>query len=230
MQTLENLKRRLLVLPAVREGRQHEERYAAFLAKTAPARDKLTKTSAALDHAPAVLPSAGYAEPRKATRTSASIALRLREKLTAEPATVAEDNVEKSFARLFANADSALSSCQLTWQIELQNKIKDWETIADVIAKLVKTEGARLQRAIASIRAAKAALPQTAKASKDVQDHLDDLKDSVSKLGLKTEFGKFLQAAASPAGADLSMAQADEVSKMIKQYSLEKVFRIRLSA
>jgi len=230
MQTLENLKRRLLALPALREGRQHEERYAAFLAKTTPAKDKLTKTSAALNHAPTVLPSAGYTEPRKATKTSASIALRLREKLTTEPAAVADDNVEKSFARLFVNADSALSSCQLTWQTELQNKIKDWEAIADVIAKLVKTEGVRLQRAIASLRAAQVTLPQTAKTSKEVQDHLDDLKDSVSKLGLKTEFGKFLQAAASPAGADLSTAQDDEVSKMIRQYSLDKVFRIRLSS
>jgi len=230
MKPLENLKRRLLALPAVREGRQHEERYAAFLAKAIPAKDKLTRTSTALANAPTVLPSAGYAEPRKATKTSASIALRLKEKLTAEPAAVAEDNIEKSFARLFANADAALSCCQATWQTELQNKIKDWEAIADVVAKLVKTEGARLQRAITSLRTAKATLPETAKAAKEVQGHLDDLKDSVSKLGLRTEFGKFLQAAASPSGADLSAAQADEVAKMIKQYSLEKVFRIRLSS
>jgi hypothetical protein len=73
-------------------------------------------------------------------------------------------------------------------------------------------------------------LPQAKQNSSKVQADLKDLGDSVSKLGLDTPFGKFLQEAASPLGADLTAAQADEVSTMIKKYSLAKIFRIRLSS
>ena len=228
MKTLENLRHRLLALPGIREGRQHEARYAAFLEKVAPAKDKLARASSAADHASTIFPSTGYSQARRSIKTSSSIASRLRQKLDIEPGEVSEDNIEKSFIRLFENADSALKTCQTTWEADLQAKIKDWEIIADAVAKHVTMEGARLQRAIGLLRAAKSSLPQTAKAAQDVQGHLDNLKNSVSKLGLETAFGQFLQAAASPFGADLSAAQVDEVSKMITKYHLEKVFRVRL--
>lgn len=230
MQTLENLKRRLLALPGLREGRQHEARYAAFLAKTLPAKDRLVAASLAATHASTILPPTSFRETRRAIRTSATIASRLKQKLDSEPAAVAEDTIEQSFTRLFEKAESAQKTCHTTWEEGLQAKIQDWEAIADVVARLVPREGSRLQRATNSLRAAKLSPPQSGKAAKEVQEHLDNLKDALSKLGLETAFGKFLQAAASTEGADLSAARTDEVSKMIKQHDLEKVFRIRLSS
>jgi hypothetical protein len=228
MQTLDNLKLRLEALPGLREGRQHEARYAAFLKKTLPAKTDLEDASLAAIFANVILPADGYGDARKTVRTSVSIASRLKDKLDAEPGAVGEPSIDKSFTRLFENADSALKTCKTTWAESLQSKIKDWETIADVVAKLVPSEGARLQRAIASLRGAKASLPTTEKVSEEVQGHLQNLKDALSNLGLETAFGKFLQAAASPLGADLNATEAEEVTAMIKKHKLEKVFRIRL--
>jgi hypothetical protein len=230
MQTLANLKRRLLALPGLQVGRQHEARYAAFLKNTLPAKADLENALLAAIHANSVLPNSGYGDARKSVKTGTSIALRLKEKLETEPGSVGDPSIEKSFTRLFENADSALKECKTTWEESLQAKIKDWETIADVVARLVPKEGAKLQRTITSLRAAKSSLPLNARASKEIQEHLDNLKAAVSDLGLGTAFGKFLQAAASRSGADLSDAQADEVSKMIKQFKLEKVFRVVLNS
>jgi hypothetical protein len=230
MKTLENLKSRLLALPKDREGRKHESRYAAFFAKIIPAKERLERAVTVITHAALILPAPGYNDARKTIRSTIAIASRLREKLTAEPAAILEANVESSFTRLFENAEFGLRSCQTAWEMELQAKIKDWEAVAEVVAQLVRVEGARLKGAIDSIRAAKNKLPQTKKDVSQVQADLEELRDSVSKLGLQTAFGKFLQAAASPLGADLSAAHEHEVSQMIAKHKLEKVFRIRLSS
>lgn len=229
MKTLANLKLRLVALPGIRQGRQHEACYASFLDKAIPAKESLGETFAAIANAQPVLPAAGYADARRAVRNASSVASRLRQKLTEEPASVIESKIEESFTRLFENAQSGLRSCKQAWESELQNKIKDWETIAEVVAKLMRTEGTRLKSTINSLRAAKGKLPLTKKDATEVQAYLEDLRDSVSKLGLETAFGKFLQSAASPFGADLSAAQETEVSNMITKHKLDKVFRIRLS-
>ena len=121
-----------------------------------------------------------------------------------------------------------LKSCQTAWEAQLQAKIKDWQTIAEVVAKLgegeeaklMKVQARRLKTAIDSLLEGwsqnQAAADQKQDVSK-VQFDLKDLNDSVSKLGLDTPFGKFLQDAASPLGADLDAAQTAEVSKQITE-------------
>ena len=151
MKTLENLKQRLLALPSLREGRQHEARYAAFLAKTTTAKDNLIRASLAAEHGGAVLPSAGYGETRRSIKTGATIASRLKEKLDADPAVVADTNIDKSFTRLCENADSTLKGCQTIWQESLQAKIKDWEAIAEVVVKLGDEEEAKSLKAQARL-------------------------------------------------------------------------------
>jgi len=238
MKTLNNLKERLLALPSVLEGRKHEALYAAFLERSLVAQRKLAEASLAVLHGDQVLPSADYGEPRKTVKTCAGSASRLKEKLSADAAAVAEAGVDKSFTRLSENADAALKTCQVAWQESLQAKIKDWEAISEVVSKLGDGEGAkslkvqarRLKEAIGSLQSAKAKLPQSKQDADKVLTHLKDLGDSVSNLGLNTPFGKFLQEAASASGADLAAVQKDEVSEMIKKHSLQKVFRIKLSS
>jgi len=238
MKTLANFKTRLEALPRIREARQHEAHYAEFSKKCESAGDRLRRAADASVHAPAVLPASGYGAALTTIRSTKRMATRLKEKLSAEPAAIVEKNTETSFIRLFDNAATALKSCQDAWENELEARIKNWQAIAEVVAKLgedeeakaLKAKSIQLKTAIESLSAAKDQLPQTAPDTVRVQRDLADLQEAVSKLGLDTPFGKFLQDAASPAGADLSAAQADEVSRQIADLKLSKVFRVRLSS
>lgn len=238
MKTLANLKTRLEALPRVREARQHEAHFAEFSKKCESAGDRLRRAADASVHAPAVLPASGYGAALTTIRSTKRMATRLKEKLSAEPAAIVEKNTEASFIRLFDNAATALKSCQAAWENELEARIKNWQAIAEVVAKLgagneaksMKAQAKKLRTAIDSLDAAKSNLPQTERDASKIQSDLKDLNDSVSKLGLDTPFGKFLQDAASPLGADLDAAQAVEVSKQIAELKLAKVFRVRLSS
>jgi hypothetical protein len=97
-------------------------------------------------------------------------------------------------------------------------------------AKTMKVQGERLRKAISSLSAAKTRLPQTENEVSSVNDDLEQLKDSISKLGLETDFGKFLQASVSPEGAAIGMLQSEEVSKQIEELGLKRMFRVRLSS
>lgn len=238
MKTLTNLKTRLEALPDIREGRQHEAFYAEFLKKSIDAAEKLAKAEKGAVHATPILPATAYNQASRTVRLAIGIASRLRKKLTDEPGEVVDQNIDASFIRLFENATLSLKTCQNAWETQLQGRIKDWQVIGEVVAKLAEKQDAKsmkpqtekLRIAIKSLETAKTKLPQTKQEASEVQSDLKDLNDSVSKLGLDSPFGKFLQDAASPFGAGLDVAQGTEVSKQIAELKLAKVFRVRLSS
>ena len=238
MKTLIDLKTRLEALPAIREGRKHEALYAEFLKKSTLAVDKLLRAERGTRHAAPILPAPGYSEVSKTIKKASGIASRLRAKLTINPGEVVDNSTEDSFTRLFENANLALKTCHITWESQLEGKLKDWQAIAEVVSKLGEEDGAKaikvqakkLKTSIDSLVKTKENLPQVEQDASKAQSDLKDLSTSVSQLGLDTPFGKFLQDAASPRGADLSASQVEEVAKQIAALKLEKVFRVRLSS
>jgi hypothetical protein len=238
MKTLADLKERLEALPARQRSRDHEGRFVEYLAKCAPAKEKMIKAIAAIAVAAPVLPSGDYRVARKSVNSGAGIASRLAEKLKEDPALISEPKTEESFVRLIENADAALKKCQSVWMTELHGKIESRQVIAEVVAKLgegdssksLKVPARRLKATIDSLVAAQSKLPLTKKEAAEVSENLKDMADSVSKLGLDTPFGKFLQAAASEQGAALSDAQAEVVFKQIESLNLAKVFRVHLTS
>lgn len=238
MKALPNLKNRLLALDGIREAKNHQALYSEFLKRTGSALENLKKAALVSTNAALVLPGSGYQEAMKTVRSSGKIASRLREKMNADPAAIAEKATEVSFTRLFDYGTGAFKSCQLTWENQLQAKLKDWQTIADVVSRLgegteakpIKAQAKKLKAAIDSLVVAKSKMPVTEKEVSKVQSDLNDLNESVSQLGLNTPFGKFLQDAASPLGADLAAVEIEEVSKQIAELKLSKVFRVRLSS
>jgi hypothetical protein len=235
MKTLSDLKKRLGALPARRIGREHAARYAQFLAVASPAKDRLCFVATAVTIAAPVLPSPNYQVARNAISSAANIAKRLGDRLEADPAFVSERSAENSIVRLTENAVEAAKKSQEGWQTALQSQIEKWELIADVIARLesgsqsLKSQAARLKSAVDTLRAAKAALPHIQKAGASVKENLDQLSDSVAKLGLDTPFGRFLQAAASEEGAPLGDVQDKGVAQHIESHKLSGVFRVHLS-
>jgi hypothetical protein len=238
MKTLNDLKTRLNALPDIRAGRTHEGLYAAFLKKSTAAAVNLQKAERGASHAYKILPAVGYSGATKAIKSASGIASRLRTKLTDNPGDIVETSVDTSFTRLFENASSALRTCQTTWETQLQSKIKDWQAIAEVVSKLgegedakaLKVQARKLKDSIDSLVESKKNLPQSEKDVSKAKKDLDELTNSVSQLGLDTPFGKFLQDAASPRGAELSAFQDEAVSKQITELKLDKVFRVRLSS
>lgn len=238
MKTLADLKQRLEALPARQKGREYAERFMEYFLKCAPAKEKMVKASAAIDCASPVLPSGDYRAARKMINSAAGIATRLAKNLKDNPALISEPKTDESFLRLTENADGALKKCHSAWETELRAKIESRKVIAEVVAKLgegeasksLKVPARRLKATIDSLVAAEGNLPLTKKDAADVTENLNAMADAVSKLGLDTPFGKFLQAAASQEGADLSAAQSQDISKQISDLGLAKVFRVRLTS
>jgi hypothetical protein len=238
MKTLNDLKTRLSALPDIRESRTHKGLYAAFLKKSTAAAENLQKAERGASHASVILPATGYSGAAKTIKSSSGIASRLRAKLTDNPGAIVETSIDTSFTRLFENASSALKACQTTWETQLESKIKDWQAIAEVVsslgeeedAKALKTQARKLKASIDSLVESKKNLPQAEKDVSKAKNDLNELTNSVSQLGLDTPFGKFLQDAASPRGADLGAFQDEAVSKQIAELKLDKVFRVRLSS
>src|SRR5690242_16636041 len=112
MKTLADLKQRLEALPARQKGRDYAARFLEYFSKCTPAKEKMAKAVAAIDHASPVLPSGDYRVARKAVNSAAGIASRLVEKLKEDPALISEPKTDESFLRLIENADVALKKCQ----------------------------------------------------------------------------------------------------------------------
>ena len=238
MKSLSTLQERLEALPTRREGIKHEACYAEFLKKAALATESLKRSRDGATNSTVALPGINNNEVLKGIKTSVRIAIRLKTKLIEEPAAIIEKTTDESFTRLFDHASTIRNRCQETWESQLQAKIKDWQAIALVVAKLgsgsegakLKASASKLKSAIDSLTVAASNPPQTEQAALKVRSHIHDLTESISNLGLDSPFGRFLQDAASSSGADLESASLEQVAKQIVELKLTKVFRVHLSS
>jgi low affinity Fe/Cu permease len=236
MKTLANLKKRLQALPERRKGNEQRALFDQFLSQATPAKDQLVAASNAVAYAAPVLPSTEYDVARQSVRSSARIAKNLAEKLREDANKISDRGTENSFVNLTAKAKEALKKATSGWQSALQAKIEKRETIAKVVDAIAKEnlgireQAKRLKSSVDSLRLAKDSLPRSPKDVASIEKHLKELTDAISKLGLDTPFGKFLQDAASEQGALLSDAEEEAVAQQIKSLKLTKVFRVRLSS
>ena len=236
MKSFANLKARLEALPELRKGIEQAGLFAQFLAKLEPAKQQLADASEAAACCAPVLPSPEYDAARRLVRTSARIAKHLAEKLRKDANTISDRAADKSFVKLTDYAKEALKRAKSGWQSALQAKIEKWETIAGVVSAIgqndlgIREQAGRLKSSVDALRFAKDALPRSPKDVASVGMHLKELTEAISKLGLDTPFGKFLQEAASEQGALLSDAEEEAVAQQIKSLKLSKVFRVRLTS
>jgi hypothetical protein len=183
-----------------------------------------------------VLPSNEYDVARRSVKSSARIAKNLTEKLRGDANTITDGGTEESFKKLIDYANDAINRTTLGWQSELQAKIAKWETISNVVAALVegnpsiREKGDQLKSSVDALLSAKDSLPRSQKDVESVEQNLKQLTEAISKLGLETPFGKFLQDAASDKGALLSDLEDNSVVEKIKSLKLTNVFRVRLTA
>jgi hypothetical protein len=237
MKTIADLKKRLEALPGRRIELEHEDKYAQFLSKATASKQTADQVSIAIPLVDSVLPTPHYKESQKKLNTAARIATGIALKIKKDPAAISDSGIDTSFIKLAENSNDSLSVVTSEWEKQIHNKVKDWEVIAGVIEKIsegngassIKTQAKRLKGAIDSLRDAKTKLPQTKEGAAHVKTEIDVLTDSVAKLDLNTPFGKFLQATASPDGADLALLENKDVSAAIEKHKLEKVFRVRVS-
>jgi hypothetical protein len=236
MKQLADLKKRLEALPERRKGSDQRALFDQFLSKATTAKEHLVSASNGVAYAAPVLPSSEYDVARRAVRSSARISKNLADKLRRDANTISDRATQESFSNLTDKARGSLGKITSGWQDALRAQIEKWELIADVIAQIgsgshsLSSQATRLKSAINSLRLAKESLPQTQKAGEAVKENLDQLADSVSKLGLDTPFGKFLQAAASGEGAPLGDVHDKSVAQQIESLKLSGVFRVRLSS
>jgi hypothetical protein len=236
MKNLSNLKKRLEALPELRKGIQQRARFKEFLSKATPAKEQLVVTSCGIDYAAPVLPSSEYDVARRSVRSSARIAKRLTEKLRGDANTITDRGTEESFVKLIDYAKDAFKKATGGWQAELQAKIAKWETISKVVAAIaegnpsIRERTDQLKLSVDALLSAKDSLPRSQKDVESVEQNLKQLTEAISKLGLETPFGKFLQDAASDKGALLSDLEDNSVVEKIKSLKLTNVFRVRLTA
>lgn len=236
MKSLANLKQRLEALPELKKGIEKAGLFAHFASKADSANAQLSEASDAVACSAPVLLSPEYDVARRSVRGSARIAKNLAEKLRKDANAISDRGTEESFVKLTDHAKEALKRTKSGWQSALQAKIEKWETVAGVVSAIgretpgIRVQGSRLKSSVDNLRKAKDTLPRSPKDVASVEEHLEQLTDAVSKLGLNTPFGKFLQAAASDQGAFLSDAEDEAVAQQIKSLKLAKVFRVRLTS
>lgn len=234
MKTLANLKKRLEALPERRKGIKQVGLFDQFLSKATPAKENLVTASHGVTYAAHVLSSPEYDVARRSLRSSARIAKSLAEKLRDDADTISERGTEDSFVKLTDYAKDALKKATSGWQTAVQSKIEKSEIIANVVAAIAKEnpgireQANRLKSSVDALRSAKDSLPRSPKDVASVEKNLKQLTEAISKLGLDTPFGKFLQDSASEQGALLSEAEEETVAQQIKSLKLTKVFRVRL--
>ena len=236
MKNLSNLKKRLEALPELRKGIKQRARFKEFLSKATPAKEQLVDTSYGIDYAAPVLPSIEYDVARRSVKSSARIAKNLTEKLRGDANTITDRQTEDSFVKLIDYAKAAIKKATSVWQAEVQAKIAKWETISKVVAAIaegnpsIREKGDQLKSSVDALLYAKDSLPRSQKDVETVEHKLKQLTEAISNLGLETQFGKFLQDAASDKGALLGDLEDESVAEQIKTLKLTNVFRVRLTA
>jgi hypothetical protein len=236
MKTLTSLKERLEALPERRKGIKQHGLFDQFLSKVTPAKEQLVAASCGIDYAAPVLPSIEYDVARRSVKSSARIAKNLTEKLRGDANTISDRGTEESFVKLIDYAKDAFKKVTLGWQSELQAKIAKWETISKVVAAIaqgnpsIREKANQLKSSVDALLSAKDSLPRSPKDVESVEHNLKQLTEAISNLGLETQFGKFLQDAASDKGALLSDLEDESVAEQIKTLKLTNVFRVRLTA
>jgi len=234
MKTLSNLKDRLAALPELRKGIQQRGYFDEYLTKATPAKEQLITAATGVTYASPVLPSPRYHEARQSVKRSARIAKNLAEKIRSDADTISDRGTDDSFIKVIDYAKEASKEAKSGWQSSVQSKIDKWEIIANVIAIIaeenrgINEQAAKLKSSVDALRMAKDVLPKSIEDTATLQKHLIELTDAISKLGLDTPFGKFLQESASEQGALLSDAEEESVAQQIKSLKLSKIFRVRL--
>jgi hypothetical protein len=229
MATLIEIKERLASLPDKRKRADLGATFAAHLGKVQLSRQKVERALTALPYAEELLPSAGYSEANSRARRAGQQSARLQKRIESTPESISEASVDQSFTILNDHAEAAWKECSLTWEKEVEIKVKDWAALVDVIDRLVPRQGSRLKVAVLALQGVKSKPPATKAEAKQIKGYLDELNDIVGNLGLKGAFGEFLRAAASQQGADSSALLEDEVQEKIGTHKLWKVFRVKLS-
>lgn len=236
MNKLSVLKDRLEKLPKLREARTYQGKYVAYTKKADQVKEQVEKVFKAIESISDVLPHSVSKPALDSAKAACKLASDIKGRLHADVSSIATSNTESKFIRLSDKANASLSQCEKKWKSEIVGKVKNWEIISEVVAKIGESEegsnlsvqSKKLKQVIGSLLVAADSLPQRVDAAKKVKAELQDLSDSVSKLGLDTPFGKFLQEAASPTGASLGSAQIEEVSQQINALGLGEVFRVQI--
>jgi hypothetical protein len=236
MKTLKNLKNRLEILPEIRKGIKQRGFFDEYLSKVTGAKEQLISASMGVTYASPVLPSPKYAAALQLIKKSSRIAKNLAEKIRDDADTISDRGTEESFIKTIEYAKEASKEAKLGWQSSVQAKIDKWEIIAGVVAIIAKENhgisehAEKLKSSVNALRNAKDVLPSSMEETARLQMHLADLTDAISKLGLDTPFGKFLQNSATEHGALLSDAEEESVVRQIKSLGLSSVFRVRLTS
>lgn len=228
MTTISELKARLLSLPQKRTQADLGAVFTAHLQQITVAKERVRRARICSSYANEALPSSRYANAQSYATKAAQQALRIQTKLKANPESVKDDAVGNGFIAVNEHATNAWRNCGEAWDREIEEKVRDWAALVDVLNKLVPGQGRRLRGAVSALQAWRGKPPETSTDAKKVRQQLQDLNEIVASLGLKDEFGRFLKAVTMPNGAELRLVLSKDVQERLNDHKLWEIFRIKL--
>lgn len=228
MVSIRELKDRLTVLPERRIQAELGAVFASHLKNTVDARQKVERALSCAKHAQTVLPSTRYTGAASNALKAVQQAARLHEKLNAASDSIREDSVNRIFITINDCANSASKMLADAWTREVDEKVRDWAQLGDVLSRLSAAHGKRLRSAVTALQAAKNSPPENKAGAVQIRQRLEELNEIVGSLGLKDDFGRFLKAATTQQGADLKAVLSTKVQEKINDLNLWDFFRVKL--
>jgi hypothetical protein len=237
MKAFKETRAALEMLPGIREARDHGDKYARFLNVTCKAKEAISKAVAALPLVEKVAPSSEYVQARSRIASTARNARRLAATLDSRPQDISATGTDNDFTGLKEGAEASLRGCEKGWGNHLGGSVKQWKEISKVLSTLaaesgagnINTQASKLSSAIRSLESAATVLPVDEAKATAVSNDLKAVMDAVAELDLETPFGKFLSAAASDKGADLTLLLDPDVQEALTKNRLQKSFKVRLA-
>ena len=234
MTKISELKDRLEAIPEKRKSIQESSRIVHYYRKTLSFRSTIDSMSKAIDNSVDIVEHEKIDYILSQINAAANKAEKLHNSLEKDISEISTDHTETEFLKLSDLTARISTKTKDAWKSSLESRINKWESLAEVLMQLgkgsseIKKQANKLKLSLRNLTE-KISEPPNSKCDGDsIRKSLEEMADAISSMDLDSAFGRFLQAAASQQGASIDSLEDLLVSKQIKDYGLQDVFRVTL--
>lgn len=234
MTKISELKDRLEAIPEKRKSIQEYSRIVNYHRKTLSFRSTIDSMFKAVENSVDIVEHEKIDYILSQINEAANKAEKLHNSLEKDISEISTDHTETEFLKLSDLTSGISSKTKNAWKIALESRIDKWKTLAEVMMQLgkdssdIKKQANKLKLSLRNLTE-RIGKPPISKCDGDsTRNSIKEMADAISSMDLDSDFGRFLQAAASHNGASIDTLENRLVSKQIRDYGLQDVFRVSL--
>lgn len=230
----ESLSRKYIVetlssLPTKRRNKNLVLNLKKFSELAERSRDLLAVSTAGCERAKLVFPAielSNATEKISSARRKAKTCLR---EVSQNLEAVAKIGFENRLIEMKDHAAASIKPINDAWQKQVQDVLKPYEILVTIVAERQLKGSGRLISTLGAIRSAQNELPTTNKAALQIKQHISDLPEIVSSLGLTGKVGEFLIAVSRKLGNPRDLDN-QVIRDFLDKYGLWSSLRVSFGA